>query len=331
MSHAKLPIVACVALSYTTASCIVSAEIPVENAILKIAREVAISAESTGRLAEILVREGDRIGKDQLLARIDDRDVQSERQQGKIALKTAEIEHANTSAIRDAELAAKVAENELDRALRVNLRVPDTYRAAEIERYELAVKRSQLQIEQARHERQVKKLEEMAARVRLEGIEEAIRRHRVHAPWDGLVVAVDAAPGKWLEAGTEILTIIDPQRLRIEGFVSSEHAVGELVDAKAIVRVRRPNNGAEQLIGRVIFVSPDVNPVNSQARIFIEVEDPEQKLRPGWKVEASVRPAGMASPESPAPGVDVATPQARNAPPVAPTPTPASEREPDDL
>ena len=326
MSHSNLPIVALVAsvaLGYTTGNGTVSAEIPVENAILKIAREVAVSAESTGRLAEIMVREGDRIRKDQLLARIDDLQVQTELQQGKIALKTAEIEYANTSAIRDAELAAEVAKNELERALRVNRRVPDTYRAAEIERYELAAKRSQLQIEQARHERQVKKLEELAARVRLEGIEETIRRHRVHAPWDGLVVAVDAAPGKWLEAGTEILTIIDPQRLRIEGFVSSEHAVGHLVDATAVVRVRRPNNEEERMTGRVIFVSPDVNPVNSQARIFIEVEDPEQKLRPGWKVEASLRPAAESSPDGPARAAHAISPPA--------DPPPGSDHDADDL
>lgn len=269
------------------------AEIPIENAILKLAKEVAVSAESTGRLAELTVREGEPVKKGQVLAKIDDGRVQIEWRQSKIELKTAEVEHANLLSVQDAELSAEVADNELERALEANRRVPETFREAEIERYKLAAERAKLQIEQSRHERKVKQLDVMAAQARLDAVADSLRRHRVLAPWDGLVLAIDATPGKWVEAGTEILTIVDTRKLRVEGFVSSEFSVDDLVNAEVEVRIVRRGGESESLAGRVSFVSPDVNPVNTLARIFIDLDNPARRLRPGWKVDASLLPVNL--------------------------------------
>ncbi len=41
-------------------------------------------------------------------------------------------------------------------------------------------------------------------------------------------------------------------------------------------------------VGKVVFVSPDANPVNSLVRVYIEVENPERKLRPGLQVRAEI-------------------------------------------
>ena len=52
-----------------------------------------------------------------------------------------------------------------------------------------------------------------------------------------------------------------------------------------------PGNLVEPVSGEITFVSPEVEPVNQQVRIWAEFENPEKHIRPGlittMEVEAS--------------------------------------------
>lgn len=264
--------------------------IPIQNAITKLIKEIDVPAEATGVLTEVMVREGDRVKKGQVLARVHDHKVRLEVKRFQIEQATARLQYANELAVRDAELAAAVAENELSRVLAANTRTPNTYRTGEVDRYQLLADRSNLQVQQAKHERTLRRLDELLAVNRLESASDTLSHYEIKAPWDGLVIAVNASAGKWVDPGSEIVRMIDPTYLRIEGFVSSDFAVDELVGAVAEVEFGRPGTEPQRIAGKVVFVSPDVNPVNFQARTFIEVENRNGLLRPGWTVQAYILP-----------------------------------------
>ncbi len=281
---------ACVAIT-PNAGAEETSRIPIQNAIAKLIREVDVPSEVAGVLSEVMVHEGDRVKAGQVVARIRDQKVRMEVKRAQIEQSTAKAQADNDLAIKDAELAAAVAENELARVLSANQRNPNTYRIPEVERYQLLANRSKLQVQQSRHERNVRLLDQLLAENRLEVAVSTLSDYEVKAPWDGVVISVKANPGKWLEPGGEIIRMIDPKHLRVEGFVSSEFAVEDLVGASAEIEYGRPGTEPTQVTGKVVFVSPDINPVNSLARIFVEVDSPSGSLRPGWTVTAHVRVA----------------------------------------
>jgi len=266
----------------------IATEIPVENAIIKLIREIAVPAESAGVLAELTVREGDQVRAGQVIGKIRENKAELEIKRARIELMTAKLDRANDLAARDAALAAEVAENELNRVLTAAQKNADTFRPAEIERFQLVAARAKLQIEQAKHDQKIRQLNEMLAENQYEQVQQALDQCRVIAPWDGMVVAVEATEGKWVEPGTEVVRMIDYRRLKVEGFVSSDHAIKDLMGAQARLTIDSPTSEPRVYQGTVVFVSPDVNPINRQARVFIEVDNSDGELRPGWKAVATI-------------------------------------------
>ena len=88
--------------------------------------------------------------------------------------------------------------------------------------------------------------------------------------------------GEWVEPGTVLVKIVEIARLRIEGFINADDARSDLLGAKAHVQVQ---NGKKQIETRaeIVFISPDANPLNSQVRVFLEVDNTDGRLRPGLR------------------------------------------------
>jgi len=52
------------------------------------------------------------------------------------------------------------------------------------------------------------------------------------------------------------------------------------------------NPGTKQEIefqGKISFVSPEINPVNNQTRVWAEIENPDLKLKPGMRASLIVK------------------------------------------
>ena len=78
-----------------------------------------------------------------------------------------------------------------------------------------------------------------------------------------------------------------PSRLRVEGFVDANDAL-ELKKGQATNVIIMVAKTPQNLLGKVVFVSPTANPANGQIRIFIEVENREARFRPGMTVAATI-------------------------------------------
>ncbi len=93
-----------------------------------------------------------------------------------------------------------------------------------------------------------------------------------------------------------MLRILRLDRLRAEGFVQTRDLERELLDAPVKVRVAAPGKPEAEYAGRVVFVSPEIDPVNSQVRVWAEIENPQLDLRPGLRATMTIdaRPAKSA-------------------------------------
>jgi multidrug resistance efflux pump len=264
--------------------------VDVQNALLKAIEATKIAAEVAGRVSKMEVSEGTRIENGQELARIHDAAVRLQWNRAKIATNIARFKHKSNVNLQLAEKRSEVAKNELDRAKLANSRVADTYPLKEIERLQLVYESAMLEIDRAREETQLQSLDVEVAENEQKAAEELIARHRILAPVSGTIVSVSKRPGEWVEPGAEMLQIVSLERLRIEGFINAEAISHNLVDQDAeLTLVGVEDTGP--LPCKVVFVNPDVNPVNNQARIYLEVANVQGKLLPGMRVQAKIRVA----------------------------------------
>ena len=255
--------------------------------MLKTIDSTAVSAQVAGVLSDATLKEGMLVKKGQLLAKVNDASLRLKLQQLKIQLNIARFKRDNTI---DKQVAAKnreVAQTEYERAVAANERVPNTYPLNEIDRLKLVSERSRLEEERADYNKQMAALEAEVSNSEYTQTEELLARHSIMSPVEGLIVAVEKKLGEWVEPGTEVLRIVRTDTLRIEGLIPVNADDGNLIGRSAKIELIRGVN-KDNFCGKVAFVSPDVNPVNSLVRVFIEVDNPSRKLRPGLPVHAEI-------------------------------------------
>lgn len=242
------------------------------------------------------------------------REAEQEKAKLEIAARISQKQAESDVSIRLAEKNKDVAKYELDRAQKAKESFSGSISNSELNRLTVLFDQRTLEIEKAEEDRAInvlkpqadlaavqqqteaiartqslaaeKEQEQLVAQANLEvaksELAEArlqLERRRLKAPFASTVVAVSRQPGEWLEPGSVVLRLIQLDRLRVEGFVSADQAV--LMAPGQRVRIVFPGNMVEPVSGEISFVSPEVEPVNQQVRIWAEFDNPDKRIRPG--------------------------------------------------
>lgn len=261
--------------------------IKIESAILKAIDSTVVSAQSSGVLADIKVKEGSKVQPGDLMARIRDDAIRLKLDQQNTQMLIARKKQENTIDKEVAQKSREVAETEFQRALAANKRVANTYPLNEIDRLKLVAQRSKLEVDRAEYEIEMAALDYAIATSDYKQTAELLERHSIKSPVAGTVVSVDKHLGEWVEPGTEIFRIVRTDTLRIEGFIPAVSDNGRLVGSTVLFKLSNANDQREYK-GKLVFVSPEVNPVNSLVRVFAEATNVDGTLRPGPAVQASI-------------------------------------------
>ncbi len=175
---------------------------------------VQIAPKIPGRILEIPVRAGDRVKKDRVLARLDERETRSRLGQARAALAAAEAQagHARADARRIQNLYDKeaVTRQALDAAL-------------------AAARTAEAQVR--------------AAKEAIREAESSQAETVLRAPFDGVVVERRLEPGDMALPGSPVLVLQESQRFRIESAVPAECA--GLVEIGHELKVRIANSEKE--------------------------------------------------------------------------------------
>ncbi len=268
-----------------------SATIPgivVEGAILKTIDSISLATQVGGLLQEVAVKEGSKVKAGQEIAKIHDASERLELEKAKLAWNVAKKKQSSDIDFKIAEKNMAVAEKEYSRAIEANSNLKNVYTVSEVERLKLVLDRSTLEVERAKFQKEMSDLDVNAAEIAYRQCLEKIKKHKVLAPCDGIVVSQEKRVGEWVEPGSVVLKLVQIDRLRIEGFVNQVDAAPSLVGALADVEL--DNSGLMiQEVAELVFVSVDANPVNSQVRVFLEIDNKAGKLRPGLRPKAVIR------------------------------------------
>ena len=261
--------------------------IAVTNAVLKTIESTTVASQVSGIISSFTAKEGMAVKEGQLLGKVHDEALRLELARLKTATEIAKKKHASDIDKRLAIKSQAVAENEYQRATQANARVRDTYPLNEIDRLKLIADRAKLEVERAIYMTEMAALEIAQTEHEYRKSYEVYTRHQITSPVAGVITSVEKKVGEWVEPGADLLRIVRLDQMRIEGFITAEQSVANLVGRDAQVTVVIGERSHETT-GKVVFVSPDVNSINSLVRVFLEIENTQNRLRPGLQVKANI-------------------------------------------
>jgi len=209
-----------------------------------------LAAGASGEVRRVMVRVGDHVKRDDLLVEIDP------------SLAAARVRAATAS---QAAGAAQLERAQRD-AERLSVAGPDIAARAEIEQATSERKR-------AAAERGRLKAAEAEARAEL-------GRHRVTAPFDGVVASRYVDLGDWVDPGVEVIELVDDRDVEVLASVPPE--VGRLLSAgdKASLG-RRGESTQATIVGMV----PALETESRTVRLRLVPDDPPDWLLPGAAVD----------------------------------------------
>ncbi|KAA5835549.1 biotin/lipoyl-binding protein [Pseudomonas chlororaphis] len=191
------------------------------------ATEVQIASKTPGRLAEVLVDEGDRVSKDQLLARMDTRTLEAQRAQAEAdVVRTRENLAAAEANVQLRQSELLLANQELKRSRELFNRGYASQQIIDQQQARLntgnaAVQAAQAQVAAVRAA--IGSAKAMVAQLTSEIDDSSLR-----APIDGIIQLRLAEPGEVLGAGGRVLLLIDPSDQYMNLYLSAS-VTGRLV------------------------------------------------------------------------------------------------------
>jgi len=251
-----------------------AAEATDEIAVKGIARpveKVVLSANMTGQITEILVDEGDRIRKGQLLLKMNDRSLTLEAQ-------LYRLQAGDDSSLRLWQVQAALAEEELGRyeaLAKDKVTAPAEYARAraQAELAKIHVEQEKMRLEQAK----------IAYQMRLAALQNA----RVISPLDGVVVDRLHEEGESVEVLTNLFTVVRMDEIIIEVNLPEE-AISWLKQQEE-VNVRFPVFKEKDFKGKVDSISPVVDSRSGTVPVKVKVPNPDFLIKPGLQAVVTFR------------------------------------------
>ena len=269
-------------------------EIRAEACFVQYINKVNIPAKAEGTLTELSIEEGDTTNVDDVIAVIDDTSSKLAIKLKQAEYKEAMINADNTVNYRDAVNSEKLATAEAKafEALRREGAVPRW----DLEQKKLEATRMKLRIELAEMQRKIDTVKMIAKSNELEIAEYELTRRQITSPMTGYIESRIAQLGEWVQPGSPIATLIQMDRLRVEGDIDGlkyrEFAVkGTPVE----VIIYNEADKTLRINGKLGYVSMEMD-LNKKHRVWVEIENQKVGdnwlIKPGMKAEIIIRRGG---------------------------------------
>ena len=256
-----------------------------DRCLVSLVEEAKVPAREAGVLMELVIREGDQVRKNDVIAKIDDDQPQMEKRKAQAEYDQALAKAQSDVDVQYSEAAEKVAEAEYKKALESHTKVPGSVTEVERDRLALNEKKSELQIDQARLEQRLAALAAQSKEVEVLAAENSIGRRLIKSPLDGVVVQVFPHQGEWMQPGDPLARVVRVDKLRIEGYVdSSRFGPDKVRDRPVTVEVMLADDRKETFKGRIMVTSPMVES-GGDFRVVAEVENRQDPNSQQWLLQ----------------------------------------------
>ncbi|MBN2430895.1 MAG: efflux RND transporter periplasmic adaptor subunit [Acidobacteria bacterium] len=236
---------------------------------LEAKRTVDVYSKGTGLVEEMKFEEGDRVGKDQLLVKLDEREVLNDYNQAKLAVEQAEIA-LQQARVRKEQAASDYERNE--QLLRENLVSQQEY-----DRTKLDDRYAQLTLDDSEYALTVSRERFEAAKIQLENTE-------IRAPITGIVSARMVELGQMVRANDQVCTLTDMEHLLARVHIPETDI--QRISTGQSARIEAESLTGREFRGTVTLISPVIDSETGTGKVTIEVTDRSGNLKPGMFVNA---------------------------------------------
>jgi RND family efflux transporter MFP subunit len=247
-------------------------------------RSVEVRTKVAGEVVDVYVRDGDRVRRGQLLAKIDERpyilDLEESRYRHLQALTQIAVE-GDTLNIKG-EILARFEEQRGE--------LEDLHRRGQLTRTEYQARLLKLELEALqdgafRSEVLSQRTGLADAVVSEERAKLNLENTEIRAPFNGIVQGVDVVPGEIASIGITVCQVYNNERLEAAVNVL-EADLGNLVEGRPVL-LAIPATG-DTLRARVDVISPYLDESSRTCEVLVRFENTEGRFRPGMFVRAEI-------------------------------------------
>lgn len=234
------------------------------NTSLEPIRQVTITARLNALVERILVEEGDRVSQNQVLARLDDREIRNEHRQATIAVDQSKIQ------VQQAEVRSKQSKANYERS--VTLRDQKLISQQEFDTAALANETDALAFD-------VSKQQLEGAEARLAAVELQLEYTEIRSSISGVVTERLIEVGDRVNANQEVFAVEDFTPLWARIFVPEKEL--SLIRVGQVARIRIEAFPDRDFHAVVKMINPRVDAVSATVKVTLEVSEHAGLLRPG--------------------------------------------------
>jgi HlyD family secretion protein len=277
------------------------------DAVLYPVNQANVTSKISAPVRRVLVNRGDHVKAGQVLAELESRDLAASAEESRSQLDQAQSAYqtvAGATVPEDrtkAEADVQAAGQALDAAKklydnRVDLQKQGALAQKLVDDAKVAMVQAQSQLDTAQRHlqsvRQVTGTEQLraaqaqvnAAKAHYDSAAVQVAYTEVRSPISGVVADRPVYPGDTATPGEAIVSIVDISQVVARANIPVKEA--------AAVRVGRPATitGPEGVLaGNVTVVSPAVDPNTTTVQVWVQADNPGEKMKPGGTVRVSIR------------------------------------------
>lgn len=220
-------------------------------------RRADLRAEMGALVLQVVRENGERVKKGDLLVRLDDASIR-------------ENLASSDAAARAAQQAMEQTERQFQRLKRLR-----------------GLGLASLQeLEEAESRRNSAQSDLAAARSRTAQARQQLQRTEVRAPFDGVTSGRNVSPGDTVQAGKELIKVIDPSSMRFEGLVSADRIAS--VQTGQAVEFQIHGYDKRSFAGKVKRVDPAASAATRQVAVLVEFNSGNEPLLTGLYAEGRI-------------------------------------------
>ncbi len=270
--------------------------------------QASITPKISAPVRAFYVNRGDRVRRGQLLAVLENRDLAAAALESKAQYDQAQAAYRSTTAasvpqeVTKAELDADSTRQALDAAQKLYESRQQLFQQGAlaqrlVDEAHVAYVQARTQFENA--QKHLDALQKVGKEAQLQGAAaqlEAAKGHyeaaaaqlgysEIRSPIDGVVTDRPIFPGEMASAGSPLLTIMDVSSVVVRANVPEREAAPLRAGSKAAVAQAE---GSREVAGKVIVVSPAVDPNSTTMQVWVEASNPGGLFKAGATARVSI-------------------------------------------
>jgi HlyD family secretion protein len=278
------------------------------DAIVYPVQQASITPKITSPVKQFYVDRGRAVKKGQLLATLENQDLQASEVENKGGLAQAEAAYTSTTSagvpeeLQKAELDAQAAKQSLEAEQKVYSSRENLFQQGALPRKDLDEAR--VSLTQARNqndiaekhlaslqsigkEQELKSAEGQlqSARGKYLGAQAQLSYSEIRSPIDGIVAERSLYPGETAAAGTPLFVVMNVSQVIAKAHIPAPDAALLKVGSSAEIKIAGSD---EKIPARITLVSPATDPNSTTVEIWATADNRSHHLRPGTTVQLSI-------------------------------------------